>query len=159
MSLSSITINLSLNFQTFNSDSLVMLIFKHLVNSKGLNNLLRMERYESERFVWRRINKQLETLMLEIFHRGKEQEKHLQEIRRMMDGIYPCKRELLADVQMLLASTLLSKLRATDQVDMGLFAKLKASMVEEEFDIIHGELEELLERPIELMEMEELPIK
>ena len=62
-----------MNCGVFNSDSLVTLIFKHLVNSKGLNNLLRLERYESERFVWRRINKHLETLMLQIFHKGGEQ--------------------------------------------------------------------------------------
>ena len=73
ISCSSITISLGMNCRVFNSDSLVTLIFKHLVNSKGLNNLLRLERYESERFVWRRINKHLETLMLQIFHKGGEQ--------------------------------------------------------------------------------------
>ena len=38
---------------------------------------------------------------------------------------------------------------------MALFAKLKAPVKEEEFEIIHDELEELVEKPIELME--ELP--
>ena len=56
----------------------------------------------------------------------------------MMDGIHPCQNELIGDVQMLLASSVLSKLQGTDRVDMELFTKLKAAMVEEEFEIIHG---------------------
>ena len=76
--------------------------------------------------------------MLQIFHKSRKREKYIREIGRMMEGIYPCKNELVGDVQMLLASTVVSKLQGTDRVDMGLFAKLKETMVEEEFEIIHG---------------------
>ena len=71
-----------------------------------------LEKPESKRRKERKLNKQLETLMLEIFHKSKseEQEKYIGEIMRMMGNIYPCRNELLGDLQMLLASAILSKL-------------------------------------------------
>ena len=112
LSSNSITLNLGTRHQVLNSDSLLMLIFKHLVNSKGLNNLLMLEKPERKRLMERRLNKRLETLMLEIFHNSKseEQEKYMVEIRKMMGSIYPCRNQLLGDLQMLLASALLSKI-------------------------------------------------
>ena len=59
ISCSSITISLGMNSGALNSDSLLMLIFKHLVNSKGLNRLLMPAKYKNQRRVWRTIQKQL----------------------------------------------------------------------------------------------------
>ena len=56
----------------------------------------------------------------------------------MMGKIYPCNNPLLADVQMLFSSAILSKLKGESHVDVELFSKLKGAVVEEESDIIHG---------------------
>ena len=74
----------------------------------------------------KRTNKQLETLM-QIFHKGGEQQKYIQEIGKMMNGMHPCKNELIGDVQMLLASTVLSKLQGNRSSGHGTVREVEGS--------------------------------
>ena len=49
-----------------------MLLFKHLVESKGLTIFSSLANYETEKFVWRKMNKYLENLLLEIYEKSEE---------------------------------------------------------------------------------------
>lgn len=59
--------NMVNNYQIYDVESDFILLFKHLVESKGLNSLLQYTRYEQKKKVWMRIDEFLKELMIEIY--------------------------------------------------------------------------------------------
>ena len=67
--------NMVTNYQIYDVESDFILLFKHLVESKGLNSLLQYTRYEQKKKVWMRIDEFLKELMIEIYETSLEEKK------------------------------------------------------------------------------------
>ena len=63
-----------------------------------------------------------------------------------------CEKEHLSDLQTIIIETILSKVKGENEININLLNKIKAYSNDEEFEVILEELEELLEKPIYLIE-------
>ena len=60
-------------YDVYDIESLFLLILKHLILSKGLNQLISLSRYQQERNIWRRNDDYLVELATQIFDQSSEE--------------------------------------------------------------------------------------
>ena len=100
--------NMVTAYQIFDVESDFILLFKHLVESKGLNSLLQSTRYELKKKIWIKSDDFLKDLMIDIYETSNEEKKkeHLKSIQDFILEIDSCPRRECLLVQLLFAEGL-----------------------------------------------------
>ena len=131
----SIIISLGVFSNNFMSEGFFMMLFKHLVESKGLNSLIFPQKYMKEKFLWRKLNKHVELLLSEIYSKASELERvqYEEHVSGFMESIKECSNDNIRMLQLLLGETFWSKIQGRTEVDMDVLAAIKKNLVKEEF--------------------------
>lgn len=113
------------HYDVYDVENYFNIIFKHLVESKGLNSLLSFTRYETDKNFWRRNDDFLTELICQIYEESTQEEKQKfdRNIENFMEEIKQCKKRSYYLLQTILAKALKSKLIDLDvEVDKELLS-------------------------------------
>ena len=91
-------------------------MFKHIIESRGLNTLTSFSRYESEKKVWEKNDLFIEKIMDEIYTGSSEEERNLfdKEYKEFLLELELCKRRVYYLLQYLFAKAIHCKLNLED---------------------------------------------
>ena len=139
-------------YNIYNPEDNFVFLFKHLLESKGLNSMILSNHYELRRDRKIRVDKSVFGVLRSIYQRAsKDQQKYYDEaIEEFREEVRNCVYEFSL-LQELFIQPIKAKLNSNFvEVDMGLLKELQVMMKKEEFGIVKRELEELLEKELVL---------
>ena len=84
-----------------------------------------------EKFVWRKFNKHVVSLLSDMFFKASEPERrsYEEDVGKFVEEIKDCSNSNIRMVQLILAQAAWSKIQGVGEVDMDLLLKLKTGLV------------------------------
>ena len=147
----------------YNPEENFMLLFKHLVESKGLNSMILFNESETKRSQRAKVDESVLGLLRSIYQNVSEgQQKHYDEaIEELREEVRGCRKEF-GLLQELFIQAIKARLNPDcGEMDAGLLKELQALMKKGEWAIVRRELAALLEKEVafegeeEMMQSEE----
>ena len=95
-------------YKVFDVENPFMLIFKHVVESKGLNSLVSFVKYETEKKKWQKVDSFLIEFLTNLYHEAEAEQKALYHnfYEDFMKEISTCSRKSIQIIQTVLAEGL-----------------------------------------------------
>ena len=134
----------------YNPEENFMLLFKHLLESKGLNSLITSNESETKRSQRAKVDESVLGLLRSIYqHVSEGQQKNYDEaIEELRGEVRGCRKEF-ALLQELFIQAIKARLNPDCvEMDMGLLKELQGTMKKEELGIVRRELAALLEKEV-----------
>ena len=134
----------------YNPEENFMLLFKHLLESKGLNSLITSNESETKRSQRAKVDESVLGLLRSIYqHVSEGQQKNYDEaIEELREEVRGCRKEF-ALLQELFIQAIKVRLNPDCvEMDMGLLKELQGTMKKEELGIVRRELAALLEKEV-----------
>ena len=159
-----VNVSMLIVHNVYNHEENFMLLFKYLVESKGLSSMITSAESELRRLKREKTDKSVLGLLQSIYqHASEDQQKnYVQAIEEFREEVQGCQKEF-AMMQDLFIQAIKIKLNLDCvEVDAALLKELQARIKKEELGIAKRELEGLLEKEVvfeeeeEMMESEEL---
>ena len=134
----------------YNPEENFMLLFKHLLESKGLNSLITSNESETKRSQRAKVDESVLGLLRSIYqHVSEGQQKNYDEaIEELREEVRGCRKEF-ALLQELFIQAIKARLNPDCvEMDMELLKELQGTMKKEELGIVRRELAALLEKEV-----------
>ena len=134
-------------YKVFDVENPFILIFKHVVESKGLNSLVSFVRYDMEKKKWHKVDSFLMGFLASIYNAAESEQKALyqKDYEAFLEDISTCANPAILIIQEVLAEGLWGKITkkpAPIQVDK--LKTLQDSILETEFMVVLQNLEEMV---------------